>query len=509
MPLFLVESPPTFRSAYKPLSIGLTSTKHPNNTTPGESGISILKIKVADAADVATHGSPLEVGDLFIWHATVSLGLFPVGQTVKVTGSDITAYDGVWRVLKEVGAKVTVIACDDFGTAIMGLMEKYYENYTLVARLTTQAVNGTKEYDVSPDPSGVFYLDPSDRIRATFKDVFSIADSSLSTQLIDAEKYITQQYEVLFEEAYNIPDADGINVYTELKKKGASLIVKDKVAVNSVQPYHHLEEVSGNNDLLWEDDLDDYTVTSSGSYRFLTYRNGGSTYNERTAQRCGYSDAVWLAFLYAGTAPDTYRIRRRTINASGATTTTFEDVILEKDSYIINVGPEASSFSTNIVRYSVALYYGSTELITEIWFTIDETCDRGTRFYVFNRFGALDAYTADGGKLSKGTDVNRRTISKPMMGATIGVGGDYNRRTYATDPTATYEQTTRKEGIEAARWIIDEMLSSPDVRLQVYDGDVAAYTPVIFDKDKASAGVRASRFDLSWTLGVDNIRQTR
>ena len=508
MPLSLVEQPPRFSSAYKPLSIGITSTKHPTNTTPGESGISILNIKVADAADVSTHGAPLVVGDLFILHATVSLGVFPVGQMVKVTGSNISAYDGTWRVLKEVGTKVTVIACDNFGTAITGLVEKYYENYTLVARLSTQAVNGTTTYEVSPDANGVFYCDPSDRIRATFKDVFGIADSDLSTQLIDAEKYITQQYEVLFEEAYNIPDSDGVNVYTELKKKGASLIVKDRIAVNSVQPYHHIEETTGEPDLLWEDDLDDYTVDETGTYRFLTYRNGGGTYNERTAQRCAHSDAVWLAFLFKG-VDATYRIRRKTYQASGATTTTFEDVTLDKDSYLINVGPEASSFGTNVVRYSVSLYFGSTELIPEIWFTIDERCYSGTRFYALNRFGAIDSYTVDGGRLSRSVEAKRRLLSKPMMSRRLTVAGDYNRRTYANEPVATYEQTTRKEGIEAARWILDELLSSPDVRLQVYNGHVAAYTPVIFETDKASAGVRASSFNLSWTLGVDNIRQTR
>lgn len=509
MPLTIVEQPPTFSSAYKPLTIGITSTKHPNNTTPGESGIAILTIKVADAADVATYGSPLDVGDVFIGHSTVALGILPVGQTLKVTGSNIPAYDGVWRVLKEVSDKVKVINADDFGVAGIGTMEKYYEGYTLIGKLGVQAVGGTTLYDVSPDlSSGVFYLDPSDRIRATFKDVFGIADSDLPTQLIDAEKYITQKYGVLFEEAYNIPGADGVSVYTKLEKTGATTIVRDKIAVNSVQPYHHVAEVTGSTDLLWEDDLDAYTVDSTGEYRFLTYRNGGSTYSERTAQRCAHSDAVWLAFLFKGT-DDTYRIRRKTYQASGAATTTFEDVTLEKDSYLINVGPEASSFGTDVVRYSVSLYFGSTELIPEIWFTIDATCYAGTRFYALNRFGAIDSYTVDGGKASRSVEVKRSVLSKPMMGRRLTVAGDYNRRTYASDPVATYEQTTRKEGIEAARWILDELLSSPDVRIQIYNRDYAVYTPVIFDTDKANAGVRASAFNLSWSLGVDNIRQTR
>lgn len=508
MPLTLIETPPAFCSAYKPLSIVVTSTKHPNNTAPGESGIAILTIKVADASDVATHGAPLAIGDLFIWHSTVSIGVLPIGQTVKVSGSDISAYDGVWRVLKEVGTKVTVIACDNFGTAIMGTVEKYYENYTLVASLSTQAVNGTKHYDVSPNSAGQFEFDPSDRIRATFKDVFDIADTTAATVPVDAEKYITQQYEVLFEEAYNIPDVNGVNVYTELHKKGATLLAKDLVAVNSVQPYVHLDETDGDPDLLWEDDLDDYAITGATPYRWLTHRHHGSTYNTRTAQRCAHSDACWLAFLYMGTSA-TYRIRRHFINAAGATTTTYEDVVIDKDSYLLNAGAEALGLPTNVVRYSVALYSDTTEVLPETWFTIEEPCYDVARFYVFNRFGGIDNYTADGSRMSRGIDVKRKTVGKSSMARTLTVAGDYQRRTYATEPLAIYEQTTRKEGKETARWIVDELLSSPDVRIQQYDGDTPAYTRVIFGTDKADAGVRAERFDLTWTLGTDNQRQRR
>ncbi len=166
--LTLLESPPEFCSAYKPLSIGVTSQRHPVNTMPGESGIAILSIKLADATDVAFHGAPLEEGDVFIYHSSVPLAVLPAGQTLKVTACNILEYNGVWRVLKEVGDKVKVIACDNFGTAIMGNLEKYYENYTLIGTLTNQASTGFTYYDVAPDQAGVFYMDPSDHIRATF-----------------------------------------------------------------------------------------------------------------------------------------------------------------------------------------------------------------------------------------------------------------------------------------------------------------------------------------------------
>ena len=507
--LTLLESPPEFCSAYKPLSIGVTSQRHPVNTMPGESGIAILSIKLADATDVAFHGAPLEEGDVFIYHSSVPLGVLPAGQTLKVTACNILEYNGVWRVLKEVGDKVKVIACDNFGTAIMGTLEKYYENYTLIGTLTNQSSVGFTYYDVAPDQSGVFYMDPSDHIRATFKDVFFIAEAGDPFALIDAERYITQQYAVDFSEAYNIPDADAVNVYTELGKKGATLVVADLIAVNSVQPYVHLDETNDTPDLLWETDLDDYVVNGAFRKRWLTYRQGDFNYDIRSAQRCAYSDPCWLAFLNDETDV-TYRLRRQYIQTNGSTTTTFEDVVLSKDSYILNAGAEALALPTDTVRYSVALFHVSAAtVIPETWFTIDPTCHTGTRFYVFNRFGAIDNYTADGTRISRAMEVKRKLVSKSGMARTITVAGDYQRRTYATEPLAVYEQTTRKEGIEAARWILDELLASPDVRIQVYDGDQPAYTRVIMETDKAGAGVRAAKFDLSWTLGTDNQRQRR
>lgn len=513
MPLSLVEQPPLFCSAYKPLSIGVASTKHPNNTTPGESGIAITSIKVADATDVTTYGAPLEVGDLFVYHSAVALALIPVGQTIKISGSNLSDYDGVWRVLKVVSDKIKVIACDDFGTAIMGTMEKYYENYTLVASLNTQAVNGLTYYDVHADSDGVFYCDPSDRIRTTFKDVFAIAATGELTSMINAETYITQQYEVVFQEAYNIPDSDGINIYTELKKTGAVLNARGFVAVNSVQPYHHINETTGAPDLLWEDDLDDYVVDGVGTYRWLTYREHGSTYDARKAQRVAIDDSAWMAILYGGAAstPDNtgYRIRKQYYQASGSSTVTFANVTLEFDSYLFDAGPTALGLPSDTVRYSIALYLGNTELIPPTWFTVDETCQQGTRFYVFSRFGAIDSYTADGGRISRGQEVERQVVRKSGMARSLRGAGDYQRRTYASEALATYEQDTRKEGIETARWIIDEMIASPDVRIQIYDGGVPAYTRILFEKDKANAGVRASKFTLAWSLGVDNQRQRR
>lgn len=511
--LTLIESPPTFCSAYKPLSIGVTSSRHPTNNLPGESGIAITTIKLADAADVTLYGAPLAVGDVFILHSITPLGVLPAGQMLKVTGCDLAAYDGTWRVLKEVSDKIKVIACDDFGTATLGNLEKYYENYTLVARLTNQASAGFTEYEVSPDQSGVFYMDPSDHIRASFRDVFNIAESGVPTTPIDAERYITQTYGVLFSEAYNVPGADGVNAYTRLDKTGYTLLVRDLIAVNSVQPYHHLDEDSLVPDLLWEDDLDDYTVNDTGTYRWLTYRETGTEYDERTAHRCAYSDAVWLAILYAGTASTPgntgYRIRHSYTQSNGSSTTTFTNVTLDKDSYLFNVGAEALGLPSDVVRYSIAFYLGNTEVIPPTWYTIDAPCFPTTRFHVFNRFGALDSYTADGSRLSRAVQVSRKIAKKTGMSRTITVAGDHNRRTYATEPGAVYEQSTRKEGIDTARWILDELLSSPDVRIQVYNGDQPAYTRVIFETNKADAGERASKFDLSWTLGVDNQRQRR
>lgn len=517
MALTLVSYPDDFCSAYKPLSFGVTSTKHPDNTTAGESGIAINIIRVADATDVATYGAPLEEGDLFVYHTVVTLGVLPVGQTVKITGSNIVEYNGVWRVLKEVSDKVKVIDAEDFGAAIMGTMEKYYENYTLIAGVTVEASSTVKYYDVGPDSDGVFLIEPSGRLRNTFKDVFELADSeSLTTAAIDAAEYITQTYRIQVEEAYNIPDSDGVNVYTLLGKSGSLLLIADRVAVNSIQPYHHVNETDQSVDLNWQDDLNDYILSDDGDTgkRWLTYRDHGPTFDHRKAQRQKYDDPVWLGFLYGGDAASTegnagYRIKYTYVTSAGSTSSSFLNITLDSESYIINVGAEALSLPSTIVRYAIAMYYGNTEVIPDTWFAIEEECFDTTRFYVLNRFGAIDSYTADGGKVTRDIDVKRRVIERSNMGRYIPVAGDYNRRTYATESTAFFTQSTRKESIEQARWILDELLSSPDVRIQRYNGNNLAYTPVIFSTNKASAGYGPARFTLQWSLGVDNMRQQR
>ena len=509
MPLTVIEQPPRFVSAYKPMLIGVTSTKSPNNTTPFESGIPISTIKEADSTDVTTYGAPLEVGDVFVVHTSVTVTVLPIGQTLKISACDITDYDGVHRVTKVISDTVLVIDSEPFGEAITGLLEKHYENFTVYARCTLQD-GRQRTYDISADSDGTFYLDPSDFIRSTFNDVFTIANATDAFALIDAETYITMGYYVNCFEAYNVPDDDGINVYTEQEKDGDVANVLNKIAVNSVQPYHHINEGTGAIDYLWDEDMEPYeTADDGGTYRFLSYHPGTSTYNVDTAHRCAYTDPVWLAFLWADTTNTDIRYRLNYFNVNGSNTTVFGDLTANKKSYLFNAGAEAIGVPDTALRYSVAIYRNNTELIPPVWFTIDETCQAGTRFYLFNRFGAIDQYTVDGGKVSRSMEVDRLVTTKNYIAKTLGVGGDYNRRTYATAVTASYEQDTRTERKEKARWILDELLTSPDVRLQIYNGDSPAYTHVILDTDKGDAGIRGQRYRMRWSLGVDNVRARR
>lgn len=510
MPLNITSTASGFRSAYGPLEVVVTSTRSPVNSQPGESGISIGTVKVADATDVATYGAPLEVGDLFIYHAVVTLGTWGVGQTVKVEGTDVAAYNTVWRILKLVSDKVIVINADDNGTAIGGTLSKHYENYVLFGTVTMEAATDPQVYRLRPTSDGTFILDASDFAQRTFRDVFEIADTDAAVSAIGGNEYITQRWSVLFEEGYNIPDSDGVNVFTEMGKDGDEASVLNMVAVNSVQPYHHIDEGTGTPDLLWEDRLQDYVAADdggAGSYRWLTYHPSTGSYDERVARRVSREDDHWLGFLWDDLNEDV-RIRVFYVFSNGIPGFTFIDLTADEDSHIINVGADKLGVPSDVVRYSVALFRGNTEIIPATWYTIEDNCIERTLFHAFNSFGCLDSYGVNG-RVSREDNVKRFTVTKRNIRKTLTVAGDYNRRTYAVEPEADFSVVMRKEPKEIIRWFSDEILKSPDVRLRIYDGDVAAYTPVIFDTSKVDLGSRGARIELEWSLGVDNRKQRR
>lgn len=508
--LTIVSEPPKFQSAYKPLLVGLTSMRSPNSM-PGESAI-IASIHEATALDVTNLGNGLVVGDLMVTHGAL-FGVLVAGQTVSV---DSDPYDGVFRVLKVISNAVTVIDGEYLEDTTGGRIAKFYDNYTIVAEVTMENAEDAIRYDLELNSDDQFVLDASDAAQRTFADVFEIAKGGDPLEFIIANRYITQQWSVRFSEAYMIPDANGINVFTELDKQGAVVSLSGKVAVNSVQPYHHIDEEDGSPDLQWMEDLENYQINdASGTDRkFLTYapRGGTTTYDQRTALRVGSDDDFFLAILHATGIGTRLDLRTVFFNAQGGIVGQIDQdySITDADSFLFNVGPNAFTVPSGTHHYYVELNNTPVGSYSERFhITIDQQCNTSARFFFLNSFGAIDQYTIENPEL-RDNGVKRFTVEKPNMALNLATRrGDHQRRTYRVEITRSYSSTTRKESKPVLRWIGDELLPSTDVRVVKYDNAETIYTRVIMSTDDMKMGYLGGRATLQWEYGVDNQRQRR
>lgn len=521
--LNFTQRPARFSSAYKPMIFGMTSQKSPVNTAPGESNIGVSTIKVATSSDVLSYGAPLEVGDVFVLHAFSPLTNWPMGQMITLSNGVSGYYNGEWRVLKQVSTSVTVIDAEDLGTDTGGRISKFYENYSLIASIVFADMPYAVEKNVIADPDGNFFLDVSDIAQRAFDpngtkgDIFKIAEPDQPFELIDAEGYITAKYTVSIIQGYMVPDANGNNVYFRAIKPEPSLTSPELIAVNSVQPYHHIDEQSGTPDLLWEDDLEQYEVAIEPgliSRRFLTYHPLGgelthATYDPRIAQRVGAEDDLWLAFLWGLDPTSRLSLRISAFTESGtALGSTDTAIVPNRDSHLFNVGPNAITLPGGTHHYRISLANDlSQNVVGPIWATVDTKCDSGARFYFLNAFGAIDQYTLEN-KVSRETTVKRKVVGRDSMRTTLGVRGDYNRRTVGSDILRSYSGTTRTENKAVLRWLVDELVESSDVRMLI-NTTSPSYTYVIMETDKAAMGAAAGRLRLDWSLGVDNRKQRR
>mgnify|MGYP001156529080 CR=1 FL=1 len=512
---------PRFAAAYKPILYDFASTVSPVNTAGGESGIGIVTIKVADAADVTSYGAPLEVGDVFILHGFAVLTSWTVGQAVQVAGGLNALYDGIWHVLKQVSVNVTVIDSPDNGTETIGTISKFYESYVLEATITVENLAEPVVKNIVSDADGVFTLDVSDVVQRAFDinndkgDVFKIANPAPTFAPISAAGYITARYSIAVIQGYMIPDANGLNVFTRMVKPAPQLNVNDKVAVNAVQPYHHIDEATGEPDLLWEDNLTQYELSEgpSSTRKFLTHQplgGGSSTYDERTAQRLGEGDACWLAFLWGQPASSQLSLRVVGMPEDGSPTFTNDAVLTlsTDESYLINVGPQAIAALFDFIPHHYRVYVVNnigTQLTESMWITHDLRCVAEHRFYFLNSLGAIDQYTLES-KEFRNSEYKRTTVDKRNMRNKPGIQGDYQRRTTSVKIVREYSGLSRSESKPVFRYLCDEFLESVDVRTLIND---ESYTFVELQVDKINMGNRSGRLPLSWRYGVDNEKQRR
>ena len=521
--LNLTQQPSRFASAYKPMEFVFTSQKSPVNSAPGESNIGVASIGVATAGDVIAYGAPLEVGDVFVVHGFSPLTNWPLGQMITLSQGVSGHYNGEWRVLKQVSTTVTVIDAEDLGSDTGGRISKFYENYSLIASIVFADMPYAVEKNIIADPDGNFVLDVSDVAQRVFDpngtkgDIFKIAEPDQPFALIDAEGYITAKYTVSIIQGYMVPDANGNNVYFRAIKPQPTITTAELIAVNSVQPYHHIDEQTGETDLLWDDNLAQYEVAIEPgliSRRFLTYRPLGgelthATYDPRIAQRVGPEDDLWLAFLWGLEATNRLSLRISAFTENGfALGSTDTAMVPNRASHLFNAGPNALTLPSGTHHYRISIANDlSQNVVGPIWATVDTKCDSGARFYYLNAFGAIDQYTLES-KVSRETSIKRRTVTRDGMRTTPGRRGDYNRRTVGSEILRSYSGTTRTENKAVLRYLSDELVESSDVRTLI-NKTTPSYTYVIMEVDKASMGAAAGRLRLEWSLGVDNRKQRR
>ena len=516
--LSIVSQPPRFASAYKPMRVVVESPRAPVNTLAGESNIGIADIKAADALDVATYGNGLAVGDVFIKHSNVALGTWGVGQTVRVTQSDIPEYNGTWRILKLISDKVIVIDAEHRGNAIAGRLAKYYEGYVCIA-LAKMERGGSRRFNLTSGSDGYFTIDVSDFAARTFGNVFEIARGEQPPVAIKANGYITQKYQIFFSEGYMIPNEFGVNVFTEMGKGGGQVTLRESIAVNNVQPYHHMDGRTEAPDMQWMDDLDGYVMTASPrSTKFLTFAPTGNNptagYDQQRAARASFSEDYWLGALWstglADSGPDLNVIWHLSDGSNGGA---YIDLpIPDCHSFLVNVGPKAleAVLPPNTVYYRVVIRNIANGTMSESrYITVDQSCDTARRMYFLNAFGAIDQYTVDG-KEGMEANIKRSLVRKDYMEPNlVPTLGDYNARVYKVDIQRRRYATTRKEPVDVLRWLGNELLESPDVRTRIYDDDVAIWTPVILTTDSADMGERGGKMDLEYVFGVDNRKHRR
>lgn len=502
--------PAQYESAYRPIVFEWSSSLFPN-VTPGESGLFISDIRKPSPAELATWGD-LEATDVLMIHAPFSTPL-SVGDTVLVELTDNSLYLGVHRVRKVIDTNYTVIDTVDRGAETGGLLSRYYNNYRIFVDL---AVESSESVTIKVGPNSVnrFRVDLSDIIqRHLRRPMDSPVLPGLAAASYESQNYVGAEYGIEVYEGWDVPDANGLPVFTISKAKPV-LSYKEFYAVNSVHPFAH---VSGFN---YDDTYDDYIVTQASTgasvKKFLTLApvEPDLPYNAATDQfaiRIGEADDYFLSYIWKGTGGANISIFVVEYNSSGSLVTTSHTLTTTPDAFgTISVGPAALSLDPSTAYYRVYLVnvVGVTPgvAVTKAGlFYLDTPCtEQQTRFYWLNKLGGTDAYTLHGKKTVTG-NTTRQVVRKDTIAVTSPFNGGWNTRTHRVDPQRTVSITSQPLSRDVLRWIGEDMLESVDIRVNAFDD---AWAPVIVTSDSVMTdGGRdhqRERVSFDYTLGVDN-----
>lgn len=517
--LSLVESPVPYCAAYKPNEWGVASSKFPVNTTPGESDLPIFSISVADAAGVVAQPGLAE-GDIFVvLAATPSPGTFQAGQTVSLAGTTAGRYDGITRITKIVTDGIFVIDATNTDGSFGGNLSKYYERYRVLFRVQFAGQAEPQEYFVDAGPDGIFRVDVRKQAQRSFTDIFEVCLPNTLVGAADTSSRITQRYTITAFEAYNIP-TNGFNEFTLMDGEGMGIALppsqgKFNVVVNAVQPYHHTDEFDGGTDLDWNDDLFRYivspTTVGQAVRRFLTYAPDWDG-RERGITIAPGED-YFLSFLH-DSAGQPITALFQFYNGNTFLSETPVPVTLVGQSMVLACGPANIFVPAAATSYRMELRNAGNAPITRTYlFKMDRDCYRTPRrFFALNKFGGIDAWTFTGFEKRENT-YQRETKSRTTMQAKIPKYGSWMRKTWKVDPTRVYSQTSGTLGKAYLRYVADEILESPDIRMVRHQpatlGAQSWWTTVIPLSDSNDLGFEHGTLRIEYMIGVDNQVQRR
>jgi len=522
----VVSFPPNPASVYRPMPLQV------DRTDP--SGSAIAWIKVADASDVSTYGNGLQVGQVFIQHATIQGSVtMQSGQTLYIYQNG-GPYLGVWTCINSwgTGTVYTIIdapAMGDFtpSGSPTSALRVYLDNYTILVKLLVYTTP-------TGDPQQVVLrAQPSDADGNTFvnvdvvlRDYFNYHIESFIKPMpgvpVQSAHGITAIfYRLHVVEVYDSPDVDMSDPFDgthDIHVDNVASASTLRQAVNAVHPY-------ASSVLDWTSaDMSAFKLDTAGAAcSLLTMAPqvlvplpgyaGGPTLGRRVLAAPG--DRMWLTALTSaadgwavpsGVNLLAYRIEP-TASSMGAI-----DVDIAGPSAAVSVGfgpDNIAAILGTATRYAVWLNdenapSGAKRLCEPVEVVIDTKCREGRRpFAWLNKLGGIDAHTFTGREIYS-TKVKRATVRKPY-GA--GTGYDWRERTYRAEPERTRTVSTKPLPVEYRRWLAEDMAESANV--VAMDNGLAC--PVVLLTDEAQGGstmpVSSKPFTVEYRLGVDNISQ--
>lgn len=480
----------------------------------------ITSIRLATASDVSTYPSLTEGVSVLVEHA--SFTGFSVGQHMQISGAG--DWNGIRQVVEVLDATHTVLDGAGYDTVTTGLMRIWYNNRKLVVYLW---------HDTSEtEPRATLTVDVNENGMAIFS-VNSVLLSWIKSELmhdvintdLDADGFISTEFlsSVIFRmsvfDAYDVPDANGVNVWT-IQGIFDPENGRPQSVVNGVHPYDHMNDYEQNSSLQWFfDNLITHELGNDDVALFLTYapRDGDqvfSTYDKGRLvvllpNRTGFDGSLsFRIVLYGYDANDIpTQIGQSAPFTPPANVSSFA-IPCGPMELAAFVNPDPTIFAYKY--YSVELALGSVGgAVTEfIKFELNSACKEvRRRFYWLNKLGGIDGYTFTRREVMN-VKAKRSTISKPYAS---GNAFDWRQRMQRVDPVRNYTVSSEQVKPAVRRWIAEDMFESANILAYSTQYITSErLSPVIITSDSMDAystEKRKAQMQLTYILGTDNLSQ--